>query len=213
MTYITVGSSNKLILDFLGEFDLASLEEVTADVIPQATKVFVNGKWVGLHLHPEDLVSTIRQLRRSVSIPVEVGVVYDTRDRELRLYSDAGRCCRPLFIVEEQKLKIKKHHIRGLQDKTMSWSDLMTHGVVEFIDTNEEESLMIAMNYEDINPDNEYSSMWTRQTHSNSDLCRWTHATTHDSEDNLCSHHFAVAAAANALLPPAPPQTARSTPR
>jgi DNA-directed RNA polymerase II subunit RPB2 len=161
MTYITVGSSNKLILDFLGEFDLASLEEVTADVIPKATKVFVNGKWVGLHLHPEDLVNTIRQLRRSVSIPVEVGVVYDTRDRELRLYSDAGRCCRPLFIVEDQQLKIKKQQIRDLQEKRMNWSDLMTQGVVEFIDTNEEESLMIAMNYDDIDPNNEYSNMWT----------------------------------------------------
>jgi DNA-directed RNA polymerase II subunit RPB2 len=193
MTYITVGSSNKLILDFLGEFDLASLEEVTADVIPQATKVFVNGKWVGLHLHPEDLVSTIRQLRRSVSIPVEVGVVYDTRDRELRLYSDAGRCCRPLFIVEEQKLKIKKHHIRGLQDKTMSWSDLMTHGVVEFIDTNEEESLMIAMNYEDINPDNEYSSMWTRQNTRRQHCCQQASrdaGTTHDSENKLVLTSF-----------------------
>jgi DNA-directed RNA polymerase II subunit RPB2 len=160
MTYITVGSSNKLILDFLGEFDLTSLEEVTAEVIPNATKVFVNGKWVGLHLHPEDLVNTIRQLRRSVSIPVEVGVVYDTRDRELRLYSDAGRCCRPLFIVEDQQLKIKKHHIRALQNKQMSWSDLMTQGVVEFIDTNEEEGLLIAMGYEDI-LDNDYSNLWT----------------------------------------------------
>jgi len=215
MTYITVGSSNKLILDFLGEFDLASLEEVTADVIPQATKVFVNGKWVGLHLHPEDLVSTIRQLRRSVSIPVEVGVVYDTRDRELRLYSDAGRCCRPLFIVEEQKLKIKKHHIRGLQDKTMSWSDLMTHGVVEFIDTNEEESLMIAMNYEDINPDNEYSSMWTRQhTQQQRFVQVDTRPQRTTARTSLFSHHFATAVAiADALLPSAPPQTARSTPR
>ena len=161
MTYVTVGSSNKLILDFLGEFDLVSLDEVTADIIPQATKIFVNGQWIGLNLHPDELVNTIRQLRRSVSIPVEVGVVYDTRDRELRLYTDAGRCCRPLFIVEDQKLKIRKAHIHAIREKQLTWSDLVAQGVVEFIDTNEEESLMIAMNYEDVSADNEYSNQWT----------------------------------------------------
>lgn len=37
-----------------------------------------------------------------------MGVVHDIRLQELRLYSDAGRCCRPLFIVEDQQLIIKK---------------------------------------------------------------------------------------------------------
>jgi len=141
MTYVTVGSDSDLILDFLGEWGLETLEEVTADIIPTATKIFVNGKWVGLHRNPEDLVSTIRNLRRNVQIPVEVGVVWDQRDRELRLYSDAGRCCRPLFIVEDQKLKVKKSHVRALQNKDegSGWTALMEKGLVEFIDTNEEE--------------------------------------------------------------------------
>lgn len=39
---------------------------------------------------------------------LQVGVVHDIRLQELRLYSDAGRCCRPLFIVEDQQLLIKK---------------------------------------------------------------------------------------------------------
>jgi len=169
MTYVTVGSNSKLILDFLGEFDLSSLEEIEPEQVTQGTKIFVNGRWVGLHHNPEELVNTIRDLRRGVTIPSEVGVVYDTRDRELRLYSDAGRCCRPLFIVKDQQLMITKQHIRRLQIKEgapneedrLTWSKLMEQGVVEFIDTNEEESLMIAMNYDDINPNNEYSNMWT----------------------------------------------------
>ncbi|ORX36992.1 beta and beta-prime subunits of DNA dependent RNA-polymerase [Piromyces finnis] len=41
------------------------------------------------------------------------------REKELRIYTDAGRICRPLFIVENQKLKLKKSHIAKIQEKKM----------------------------------------------------------------------------------------------
>lgn len=47
----------------------------------------------------------------------EVGVVRDIRLKELRLYTDYGRCSRPLFIVEKQRLLIKKEDVRALQIK------------------------------------------------------------------------------------------------
>jgi hypothetical protein len=50
-----------------------------------------------------------------VDINTEVGVVHDIQLQELRLYTDFGRCCRPLFIVDRQALRIKKSHIRMLQ--------------------------------------------------------------------------------------------------
>jgi DNA-directed RNA polymerase II subunit RPB2 len=166
MTYITVGSPSALILDFLEEWGMERVEEITADVIPYATKIFVNGCWVGLHRDPEDLVSTLKSLRRNVNLPVEVGVVWDLRDRELRLYSDAGRCCRPLFIVENQKLKITREHITKLTTRSedgekYGWTNLMAEGLVEFIDTSEEESVMIAMSMEDLEEATEYSYTYT----------------------------------------------------
>ena len=42
-------------------------------------------------------------------------MVHDIRLQELRLYTDYGRCCRPLFIVDKQALRIKKSHIQALQ--------------------------------------------------------------------------------------------------
>lgn len=47
----------------------------------------------------------------------EVGVVRDIRLKELRLYTDYGRCSRPLFIVENQRLLIKKKDIQALQQR------------------------------------------------------------------------------------------------
>jgi DNA-directed RNA polymerase II subunit RPB2 len=50
-------------------------------------------------------------------VNTEVGVVRDIRLKELRLYTDYGRCSRPLFIVEKQRLLIKKEDVRALQIK------------------------------------------------------------------------------------------------
>lgn len=42
------------------------LQEISPAVIPQATKIFVNGCWVGIHRNPDLLVRTLRLLRRRV---------------------------------------------------------------------------------------------------------------------------------------------------
>lgn len=89
-------------------------QDVTPSAIAESTKIFVNGAWVGVHRDPQLLVSTLRQLRRQVGVDTEVGVVPDVRNRELRLYTDAGRLCRPLFVVEEGKLVLKKRDVQAL---------------------------------------------------------------------------------------------------
>lgn len=52
-----------------------------------------------------------------VDVNTEVGVVRDIRLKELRIYTDYGRCSRPLFIVDNQRLLIKKRDIYALQQR------------------------------------------------------------------------------------------------
>lgn len=153
MAYISVGSASAPILEFLEEWSTENLEEISPSIIPQATKIFVNGAWVGVHRQPDHLVKTLRSLRRREDVSPEVSVVRDIRERELRLYTDAGRCCRPLFIVENEQLMIKKSHIKKLQTRELSgfgWQDLVGNGLVELIDTEEEETIMLAMTLSDL---------------------------------------------------------------
>lgn len=80
------------------------------------------------------LVHTLRTMRRQVDINTEVGVVHDIRLQELRLYTDFGRCCRPLFIVEDQSLLIKKSDIVALANRHetgFGWQQLIESGYVE----------------------------------------------------------------------------------
>lgn len=64
---------------------------------------------------------TLRKLRRQVDVIVsEVSMVRDYRDQEIRIYTDAGRICRPLIIVEKGNLMLKKKHIKYLTDTQLS---------------------------------------------------------------------------------------------
>ena len=66
-------------------------------------------------------MTTLRRLRRQMDIIVsEVSMIRDIREREIRIYTDAGRICRPLLIVENQKLLLKKNHIQMLKEREYS---------------------------------------------------------------------------------------------
>ncbi|XP_078311328.1 DNA-directed RNA polymerase II subunit RPB2-like [Crassostrea virginica] len=166
MAYISVGSQPSPILEFLEEWSMENLEEVAPSAIQDATKIFVNGCWVGIHRDPEQLMNTLRKLRREMDIIVsEVSMIRDIRDREIRIYTDAGRICRPLLIVENQKLLLKQSHIKQLKQReynSYSWQDLVASGVVEYIDPLEEESIMLAMTPDDLSDkDIQYCSTYT----------------------------------------------------
>jgi DNA-directed RNA polymerase II subunit RPB2 len=114
-------------------------------------------------------------LRRMVDIDAEVSIVRDIADKEVRIYTDAGRICRPLFVVQDQQLVLKKHHILQLQGglvnnttnsagdapKKLSWTNLLMEGIVEYIDTEEEETTMVAMEPKDLNAEDSYSLTYT----------------------------------------------------
>lgn len=156
MSTISVGSLSAPVIEFLEEWGLESLEENAHSATP-CTKVFVNGVWMGVHRDPLNLVKTIKKLRRKDDIHPEVSVVRDIRERELRISTDGGRVCRPLFIVDDnQQLILSKRHVRyinqGMDDagEPYDWKRLVRDGAIEYLDAEEEETVMIAMSTEDL---------------------------------------------------------------
>jgi len=154
MAYISVGSDATPILEFLDDWNTVNLEEINTDIVVSATKVFVNGNWVGVHHEPDQLTSALRKLRRCGDVTWEISIVRDIREKELRICTDAGRVCRPLFIVENQRPLLKKRHVRQLHmgddEHPFGWSELVENGFVEFVDTEEEETIMVAMTIDDL---------------------------------------------------------------
>lgn len=70
MAYISVGSQPSPIFEFLEQWSMGNLEEIAPSAIADATKLFVNGCWVGIHRDPDQLMATLRKLRRQMDIIV-----------------------------------------------------------------------------------------------------------------------------------------------
>lgn len=102
---------------------------------------------------PPSSISFIDRVTRFYHIVGEVSLVRDIRYREIRIYTDAGR---PLLIVENGSLLLKRSHIDNLK-MNYSWDRLMSCGAIEYIDTLEEETVMIAMTPSDLKQEKEYA--------------------------------------------------------
>nr|ANJ43287.1 RNA polymerase II beta subunit [Sugiyamaella mastotermitis] len=166
MSCISVGTPSQPIIYFLEEWGMEPLEDYVPHASPNATRIFVNGVWIGVHRDPAHLVDTMRALRRKGDISPEVSIIRDIREKEFRIFTDAGRVYRPLFLVDNEEdsptkgqLKLQKEHIHELINReddpetgesTYGWSSLVSNGVVEYIDGEEEETIMIAMSPEDL---------------------------------------------------------------
>ncbi|CAN8275378.1 unnamed protein product [Cochlearia groenlandica] len=170
MVYITVGSPANSIFEMLHFHGYESFEEISPSLIHNSTKVFVNGMWVGVHRDPDSLEEIFKNLRRSGVIDNAVEFVRDKRLKELRIYADYGRCIRPLFVVDKQRLLIKKRDIYALQQRESAeedgWNHLVRKGFIEYIGTEEEETTMISMTINDLvqarlRPDEAYSDTYT----------------------------------------------------
>eukprot|EP01126_Amoeba_proteus_P061734 TRINITY_DN8316_c0_g2_i2.p1 TRINITY_DN8316_c0_g2~~TRINITY_DN8316_c0_g2_i2.p1 ORF type:complete len:843 (-),score=171.90 TRINITY_DN8316_c0_g2_i2:283-2460(-) len=164
MAHITVATSSEnmtqKIYDFISDRYTEDLANIQPSQIPESTKVILNGTWVAINHRPTELVEFLRRERRGDirrDVFSETSIVHDISEQEIRIYTDAGRVSRPLYIVEDQKLKFTTEHVKKLQAcqagegaLEYGWKDLLEEGLIEYIDTEEEESIMIAMSFSDL---------------------------------------------------------------
>eukprot|EP01054_Gregarina_sp_Poly1_P010120 Gregarina_sp_Poly_1__10119@NODE_68_length_16344_cov_127_756773_g58_i0_p1_GENE_NODE_68_length_16344_cov_127_756773_g58_i0NODE_68_length_16344_cov_127_756773_g58_i0_p1_ORF_typecomplete_len1269_score240_32RNA_pol_Rpb2_6/PF00562_28/2e129RNA_pol_Rpb2_1/PF04563_15/6e84RNA_pol_Rpb2_7/PF04560_20/1_4e36RNA_pol_Rpb2_2/PF04561_14/1_2e29RNA_pol_Rpb2_3/PF04565_16/1_7e28RNA_pol_Rpb2_4/PF04566_13/4_4e20RNA_pol_Rpb2_5/PF04567_17/5_1e18RNA_pol_Rpb2_5/PF04567_17/9_5e03DUF1922/PF09082_10/0_13SURF2/PF05477_11/14_NO len=178
MCRISVGFASDPILRFLWDCGMESLDEMAPEQVFQQVRVFVNGSWVGCFPDTSDIVLLLKQMRREGRITSEASIVYDIVNREVRVFTDGGRSMRALYLVKNNKLVIKKHHIEAIVNSSseQDWESLVKCGVVEFLDCEEEETAMIAMFLRDLNPTEDRPP----STSGNVDYCRtYTHCEIH----------------------------------
>ncbi|PSQ02579.1 DNA-directed RNA polymerase subunit B [Halobacteriales archaeon QS_5_68_33] len=113
-------------------------------------KVYVNGSLVGTHPNPTELAEQIRQARRRGDVSEMVNVSVKNRTGEVIVNADAGRARRPLIVVEDGEPLIDDEHVEALQEGDVEFEDLVDRGSIEFIDAEEEEDILVAVDEEDI---------------------------------------------------------------
>ena len=160
---ISLGTSSARLQSILNDMGLIGLHEMKSEMNPNSTKIFLNGCWVGIHNNSDLLVKKLKELRRKLEIPKEVSISNDISNKELRISIDSGRILRPLFIVNTNKLLFKKNHLMRMKSQgydKLTFEGCLREGLIEFISTDEEETLMIAMDLDDLKRTN-YCSTYT----------------------------------------------------
>jgi DNA-directed RNA polymerase II subunit RPB2 len=90
-------------------------------------------------------------MRRRNQLPKEYSIVRDIDKREIKIYTDAGRVQRAMFIVNSKnELKLRRKHVEKILSKEWNFEQFFRNGLIELLDVEEEESAMIAMFIEDI---------------------------------------------------------------
>jgi DNA-directed RNA polymerase subunit B len=124
------------------------LSEAGVDSSPagwaEGFRVHVNGDIFGLHKNATRLVNQFKARRRQGRIRPEVSIRYDGANRDIFINTDRGRILRPLLVIEDGDLVLSKDHMDLIKSGEWTFSDLVSNGVVEWIDAEEEEDLLIA---------------------------------------------------------------------
>jgi len=113
-------------------------------------KVYVNGSLVGTHPDPEQLAEQIREARRRGDVSDMVNVSVRGRTQEVIINADAGRARRPLIVVENGEPLLGDEEIEAVDEGDLEFEDLVDRGYVEFIDAEEEEDILVAVDEDDI---------------------------------------------------------------
>ncbi len=113
-------------------------------------KVYVNGSLVGTHPDPEELAAQIRESRRNGEVSEMVNVAVKERTREVIVNADSGRARRPLIVVDDGEPRLTDEHIEAVENDELEFEDLVDRGIIEFIDAEEEEDILVAVDEDDL---------------------------------------------------------------
>lgn len=152
--------------DYIKNFGITPLSEMnpTSERLQDYIKVLVNGSWLGGTNKPVELHRYLVSLRRQGMINIYTGITWDIFQQRIDVHTEAGRCIRPLYIIDNNKFRMTNELAEGLNQGKVGWNDLLvggvytmtpkcpqikpsqvSEGVIEFLDVSESDCCMIAM--------------------------------------------------------------------
>ncbi len=127
--------------------------------------VYLDGIFVGRTENTEELRDKLVKRRRNGDINKQVNISYSEDKDELRVLTDSNRVRRPLAVVEDGEPLLTDEHIEKINNKELTIEDLVDEGIVEYIDAEEEENALVAMNQEEVTEDHTHMELDPATTH------------------------------------------------
>jgi len=135
--HITSGYSSKPLIDFLhSTIFIELLNECTTLYVSRATKIFVNGNWIGIITNPVDVIDILKKYRRIGLIPIYTSINWNIKENIIYIYTDSGRLTRPVFYVNNTNPSYKNDYIyEKLLTKDFNFNQLLI-GFNKFKESN-----------------------------------------------------------------------------
>ncbi len=109
------------------------------------TEVYLNFKFVGTVENAEEFVQKVIDERRKNVISKKVNIFYEPIADEVFISCSRGRPRRPLIVVKDGKPLLTDSHLKQIEKGELSFNDLVNQGIIEYLDTSEEENIFLAM--------------------------------------------------------------------
>lgn len=165
MSHITIPSNSGPIHEYILPF-VESLDKFESNDLDKYVKVFVNGAWLGISKNPVDLFHCFTEKKHKGIINIYTSIIFDYRNREIRICNDAGRLIRPVLRVKNNNVLLKKSIVEKIKTEELHWNDLLTdckidESVLEYIDPEEQSFSMIAMKPNELYKANQFIYKYT----------------------------------------------------
>jgi DNA-directed RNA polymerase II subunit RPB2 len=156
MTHITIYSNSLPLYEYIiPNIIKIDDEKLTSYDMYDKVKVFINGAWVGITDEPQELYLMLKDKKYKGIINIYTSIIFDYKNKEIRVCNDSGRLSRPLLRVKDNNILITDSIISDLTKTELTWDNLLTsskidESVIEYIDPEEQSWAMIATKPKDI---------------------------------------------------------------
>ena len=124
--------SDKIIQWLDNNLLIVKLNECIPSYLATNIKVFVNGNWIGMTIHPVKLIKLFKFHRRQGIVPIFVSISWFIKEKKIDIYTDSGRLTRPIFYVTEgvdtTDNQIRQSSSESLVENEYTW-DRLIHGL------------------------------------------------------------------------------------
>jgi len=123
---VSINIEEEGIHEALTDHKMISLENIISSDLSVNGKVFLNGRWIGIHKNMPLLYKILRLLKLNSIINCFTSISWDTGLNELYIFCDSGRIVRPVFVLRSD---LSNELLSGSMKTMTNWSHL-THGYI-----------------------------------------------------------------------------------
>ena len=147
--HIRIGAPTSPVIDLIKTLvPIKPLLDCNAHELRHACKVMVNGIWIGTTTEAYVLHQKLRKARQYQDIPFDTSIAWLQTRNQLMVNTDAGAFLHPVLCLENlHQLPMLYSQYGGYGH--IFWDMLMTEGVIEFMEKEEEMTYRVAMRVTD----------------------------------------------------------------